>query len=187
MASLKKIEAVLEANGFLRKIAGDTDFDAALLAVETALDTKRGIIVSGKYGCGKTKFLEALTSAFLPLFKVRLGVKSELEKFDPKWQEYWGKNPYASHVYLDDIGAESTTNEFGAKVEVVSDFLMEWEVRHEPGYLLFLSTNYNAVKFDDRYGGRVSSRIKDLCVPLHFTGGDKRSWVVPKNHNRVQG
>ena len=52
--SLKKIEGFLESHGWTRQVAGDADFDAALLAIGQMAATGKGLIVSGEYGVGKS-------------------------------------------------------------------------------------------------------------------------------------
>ena len=103
--SLAKIEQHLESHGWTRKVAGDADFDAALLAIEQMAATGKGLIVSG-------------------------------------------------------------------------DFIVTWHELHRTGTRLVVTTNLTTAELDARYGGRVLSRLKDLCVPLRLNGGDKRKWTT---------
>ena len=32
----------------------------------------------------------------------------------------------------------------------------------------------------ERYSSRVCSRLKELCLPLHLTGADRRKWSAAK-------
>ena len=38
------------------------------------------------------------------------------------------------------------------------------------------TTNLSGEELEARYTMRVCSRLKDLMVPLHLKGGDKRRW-----------
>jgi len=170
----EKIAACLEAKGWKRSVAGSEDFDAAVEAIRLAEELRLGLLVAGEYGRGKTMLAEILARAFGAAFKVRLGYRGEWERLTPGWLDYTAEDPFAQSVFIDDIGSEPRINNFGEKVEHVADFLCEWHARHEPGTRLVATTNMNAKELDCRYGGRVLSRLKDLCVFLRLDGEDHR-------------
>ena len=41
---------------------------------------------------------------------------------------------------------------------------------------LYVTTNLSGEEVVDRYDMRTCSRLKELCLPLHLTGADKRRW-----------
>jgi len=176
--SLIKIERYLETNGWKRKVAGDEDFNATLLAVEKMLATGRGIILSGEYGVGKSSLAAVIAKALGGVFKVRMALPGDMERFDPKWQEFCLENPYRQNVYLDDLGAESPVSEYGVRRDPAGDFIVQYHELHAEGTRLVITTNLNTKEMDERYGGRVLSRLKDLCVPLRLNGRDKREWML---------
>lgn len=197
MSDIRKIESYLEAKGWTRKIAGNADFDAALRAIKLADEERKGLLISGVFGVGKTRLAELIARAFAEFYgfnyrKIELGNPQDVEKLDPDWGELWSEDLHEEVVLLDDIGAETATNDYGIITEPVARFLT---VRHNrlvtaaaragildgrsPFPMVFGTTNLNAVKFDDRYSGRVSSRNKDLFIPLPLTGKDKRLWTTP--------
>ena len=45
---------------------------------------------------------------------------------------------------------------------------------------LYVTTNLSGEEMVERYSSRVCSRLKELCNPLHLTGGDKRKWANEK-------
>ena len=69
--SLKKIEGFLESHGWTRKVAGDADFDAALLAIGQMAEARKGLIVSGEYGVGNDGEASVLHGANLDGASVR--------------------------------------------------------------------------------------------------------------------
>ena len=177
--SLAKTERYLESHGWTRKVAGDTDFDAALLAVGQMAATGKGLIVSGEYGVGKSALAAIAARAFGgEVFKVRLAIPDDLDRLTRPWQEYYAENPYSQSVWLDDLGAENPANDFGIRLERAGDFIVSWYELHGPGTRLVVTTNLTTSELDARYGGRVFSRLKDLCVPLRLNGGDKRTWTT---------
>ena len=174
--SPEDIAAFLELRGFKREIAGEHDFTAAVETIAAMHEIRCGLIVSGTYGCGKTRLCNAIAELFGAPFRVRLGLSAELVKFDRDWQDYHALDPFGGNVYLDDLGAESPANSFGIRYETVGDFIMQFHERHASGAMLILNTNFNLAEIDARYGGRFVSRLKELCFPLKLTGTDKRVW-----------
>ena len=61
---LAKVERYLESHGWTRQVAGDADFDAAVLAVGKMAETGKGLVVSGEYGVGKTALEAVAVRAF---------------------------------------------------------------------------------------------------------------------------
>ena len=176
---LDKIERHLESHGWTRRVAGDADFNAALLAVGQMAETGKGLVVSGEYGVGKSALAAIAARAFGgSVFRVRLALQDETERLTRPWQEYWAADPYAQNVWLDDLGAEQAASEYGVRTERAGDFIVAWHELHRPGTRLAVTTNLTTAELDARYGGRVLSRLKDLCVPLRLAGGDKRTWTT---------
>lgn len=179
--SLAKIERHLESHGWTRQVAGDADFGAALLAIGQMAETGKGLVVSGEYGVGKTALAAIATRAFgRSVFKVRLAIPDDLARLTRPWQEFYAENPYAQNAWLDDLGAENPVSDYGIRLERAGDFIVTWHELHRPGTRLVVTTNLTTAELDARYGGRVLSRLKDLCVPLRLTGGDKRRWTTGK-------
>ena len=175
--SLANVERHLESNGWTRRIAGDADFDAALLAAMEMSETGKGLIVSGEYGVGKTALVNALSrGSCFGVFKVRLALSDDLQRLTRPWQDYFAENPYAQNVWLDDLGAEAPASDFGIRINRAGDFIVAYHELHGAGTRLFITTNLTTAEIDARYGGRVLSRLKDLCVPLRLRGSDKRQW-----------
>jgi len=178
--SLRKIEEYLETNGWTRRVAGKPDFDTAMLAIEQMAVSGRGLIVSGEYGVGKTALAKVVAQAFGGAFKVRLSLAEELERLTIQWQEYHVECPFHRNVLLDDLGAEKPVNDYGIVSELAGDFIVRYHELADEGMRLIVTTNLTTAELDERYGGRVLSRLKDLCVPLRLNGKDKRHWTT--NH-----
>ena len=48
------------------------------------------------------------------------------------------------------------------------------------GARLFVTTNLTGEELAERYTARLTSRLKELCIPLHLKGADKRKWSAAK-------
>lgn len=180
MANLTKIEAWLEAHGWTRRVAGGVDFSAALSAIETALDHRLGLIVSGEYGSGKTRLASAFAASFGYYRRIRCGIAEDLRILTREWMDDHAENLYAGVVLLDDVGAEHPENVYGVKFEPILEFLTRWSELKRENAVLIITTNFTSAELDERYGGRFYSRLKDACVPLKLLGADKRRWKTTK-------
>ena len=184
----------LEARGFKRSIAGEQDFAAAVHALEQMRANhdayneavkrgdlfrprRKGIIVSGEYGVGKTCYMDAVSDMFVYRpYRIDLSQPDEVGKLDPKWMAYNACDLFRQHVYLDDLGAELGGNDYGVRFELVTQFISAYFVRSKGA--LFITTNLRTAEVDKRYNGRILSRLKDLCIPIRFYGKDKRRWEI---------
>ena len=169
--SSKDYGAMLESRGWKREVAkGDFDLGCRIAEAVLGGPTKRGLILSGNYGSGKTSFVKAL----LPNAQM-YSMPHQEGVFDLDYQV-----PQGNPVVLDDIGAEHSVNEYGIRKEPFADFVVQWHARREGLGRLVITTNLSIKEFEERYGGRVVSRLKELCVAARFNGGDKREWTVIK-------
>ena len=109
---------------------------------------------------------------------MRFSIQSQIETLSHECQEYFCRDLNEMSIYFDDLGAETPVNEYGIRIETVADFICEWHTLHTPGTRMIITTNLNTEGIDSRYGGRVLSRLKDLCIPLRLTGKDKRKWQM---------
>ncbi len=159
-----EIAAQLEARGWMRDVAGDRDFDAALAVIANAEHQGKGLWIMGTSGSGKT----ALATAAYGRVPVVRCADMELDAAI-----------YAlGGIILDDLGSESTLNEYGVRREPVA----EWFCRqYDNGGIDFsrfaATTNLTPPEIRERYGERFWSRFSSSALRLVLTGGDKRGAV----------
>ena len=169
-----RLGGLLERNGWLKSVAGEADFAAAAHALAKALLNKLGIVVSGVSGVGKTAFLKAAFGASrLGTAFVDLSDPVEAEKLDALVWPNYRKQLLEMNVILDDMGSEARMNCFGQNRELAAEFVHAYHARGQG--VLLVSTNLDGRQFLERYQQRVLSRLLEICVPLKFTGKDKRS------------
>lgn len=170
-------EGNLAKGNWTREIAGD-DYDVGVNGIVKAYDSstdnhKLGIIITGEYGCGKTSFVRA---AF-PRARIVNCVLPEEVRY-VRLDEYpdYVRELMECDVIIDDLGAETFVNEYGIKRDVIGDFICRYHLFGKGR--LIITTNLRGKELLEKYGGRVGSRLKDLCVPIRFNGKDKREWCL---------
>ena len=205
---IAKAGAYLERRGWTRELAGEADFAAASLALarcsldglpgganppgEPRLDgdvsphpqpaRRRGIFAFGRYGCGKTALLKAIRPLFEPVHFVPLNDPDYAELMDSELWPNWNADAIRCSVMLDDLGAESAITDYGIKREPAAEFVVRYHRARMSspggGARLFVTTNLTGEELAERYTARLTSRLKELCLPLHLKGADKRRWNV---------
>lgn len=170
----------IEHGGFRRDVAGDAAWRSAVAAARVALENKRGLLVFGKSGRGKSCLLRAVERY------ISKGVRRETIWLYCKDESCigWMKDDAASRVllgrtvFVDDIGSEETVVDYGNRKDVVGDFIQKY-YEHGSG-LLFGSTNLSSIDLNAKYGTRVLSRLLSMCVCYKMEGEDKRKRMVIK-------
>ena len=132
---------------------------------------RRGIFAFGRYGCGKTALMRAIKPLCRPVHFVPLNDPEIAALMD---EPEWNADAIRCSVILDDLGAESAVTDYGIKRETAAEFVVRYHQRG--GGRLFVTTNLTGEEIAERYTARLTSRIKELCIPLHLTGADKRKW-----------
>ena len=175
-AMVQSAERRLAASGWLREVAGERDFAAAARALaKVAANRRAGLLVWGGFGSGKTALVRALCSMLVkPPIWVDLGSPEKAELLDARVWPYWNDVALGHCVVLDDLGAEATLNDYGIRRELAGEFVVRYHLRGSGR--LFVTTNLSGEELEARYTMRVCSRLKDLMVPLHLKGADKRRW-----------
>lgn len=167
------IECSLKKMGWTREIAG-RDYDSAIVGLVRALRRERlGMIISGEYGCGKTSFFK---SALCNLTEIDCTLPESVGVLDYNTHSDTVDYMLGTSVFIDDLGAENLVSNYGVKVDTVGDFICRYHMKGKKR--LFITTNLRGDELLARYGGRVFSRLKDLCVPVRFEGKDKRVWKL---------
>ena len=76
--------------------------------------------------------------------------------------------------------------DYGIKRELAAEFIVRY---HQVGEgRLLITTNLTGEEIAERYTARLTSSIKELCLPLHLKGADKRCWAKatgPKQRSQV--
>lgn len=141
-------------------------------------DNKKGLLVMGNTGTGKTILMQTITTSPLGKYEIvsckdiadyAVNGKDSIERY------YWGDSSGDGKCY-DDLGVEKIVQEQYQKsqYEVMTDIIA---TRYDkvPHYLTRITTNLNAEQLEQRYGSRVRSRLREMCNIITLTGKDLRT------------
>jgi hypothetical protein len=148
----------------------------------------KGILLCGNFGRGKTWLMNLFQKNNRQVYHIEhakdvaksfhVGGEEAIQKHylkiknafnDPTvlFQEYSG-------LCMEDIGAEDIKNNYGNKTNVIGDIL---EARYVSGCLgawFHGTTNLTAIQFEQFYGGRISSRMRENVNFIELGGPDRR-------------
>lgn len=169
--------SMLRNAGFTPRIAGHSDFFAAAAAWAKSATLRKGLFVWGGFGSGKTHLMMTIRRFIPSMVTVNLGDPVHAEAIDLEKNREWCDAVMDNSVFLDDLGSEATLNQFGSVRERAGEFITYYHL-HGRGSL-YVTTNLSSEELERRYTMRVLSRLKDLTVPLHLKGPDKRNFSTP--------
>lgn len=153
-------------------------------ALRRGLDLRKGILLSGPVGCGKTSLM-ALVNYFFPKAKQyriqsarNISFEFEKEGFKVIQRYVKGDVPLGLvHSYpvfcFDDLGVEQVQKHYGNPCDVMGEILLSrYDLFVSRNLLTHLTTNLSASEIEDRYGNRVRSRMREMFNLVAF---DKES------------
>ncbi|MFD3003148.1 ATPase [Pontibacter toksunensis] len=154
-----------------------------LSAERQGLSLRKGLLLSGPIGCGKTSLM-TLLRLFLPP-QERYRVKSCREvSFEFHREGYEVIQRYtqpppgsllkASAYLFDDLGTESSGKHYGNTCNVMGEVLLS---RYDQfvlwGVKTHLTTNLSTSEIEKAYGKRVRSRMREMFNLVSFDKGAK--------------
>jgi hypothetical protein len=155
-------------------------------ALELGLSFRKGIVLNGKVGCGKT--------AIMTLFRLFLSNEQRYQikscrniSFQFIKQGYdvindYSKvslnNPYSSNYCFDDLGTEKSLRHFGNECNVMREIILsryDSFISHK--IITHITTNLNSSEIEEFYGTRVRSRMREMFNLVSFDANtaDKRT------------
>jgi len=143
------------------------------------MNLKKGILLSGPIGCGKTSLM-TLIRFFYPeqrhyILKSSREISFEFEKEGFRVINRYGKTGI---FCFDDLGIEQPQKHFGNECNVMAEILLSrYELFISKGIPTHLTTNLSASEIESIYGNRVRSRMREMfnLVAFDKDARDKRS------------
>lgn len=154
-------------------------------AIKRNLDLKKGILLTGPVGCGKTSIM-SLVRYFFPSGK-QYRIKSTREiSFEFEKEGYKIINRYSGRkesdppnlspavFCFDDLGVEQAQKHFGNDCDVMGEILLSrYDLFVSKKIPTHITTNLSASEIEQRYGNRVRSRMREMFNLLAFTKDSK--------------
>lgn len=148
----------------------------------------KGILLCGSYGSGKTWMMKLFQKNQRHCFMIRNAkeladlyeksgevaieeylkpVKNAINDTAVFYQPFLG-------LCIDDIGTDSTKVNFGNRKNVIGDIIEKRYAAGHTGVGFHCTTNLTAKAIEEFYGGRVSSRMREIFNIIELTGEDRR-------------
>jgi len=142
------------------------------------MDPKKGLLISGPVGCGKTSILKLLRH-LVPHQKAYQVIPSRNIVFSFNHLGFKTIEDYGNSGYLcmDDLGVEPMGRYYGQECNVIGEILLSrYELFLNHNVRTHASTNLIAEELEERYGNRVRSRMRKLFNLVDFdkNSADKR-------------
>jgi energy-coupling factor transporter ATP-binding protein EcfA2 len=147
------------------------------------ISLRKGIILSGPVGCGKTSLINILRCFQKPedrfVMKTCRDVSFEfIQDGYPVISKYsklsFNKNDQPRVYCFDDLGTENNLKYFGNDCNVMAEILLSrYELFVSRGMLTHLTTNLNSSEIEEAYGTRIRSRLREQFNLIAFSESAK--------------
>lgn len=148
------------------------------------IDLKKGILLSGPIGCGKTtlmNLMKTLTSTEHKFYiKPCRDISFEFiqDGYDIIQKYSKGKlYPDPKTICFDDLGTENNIKYFGNECNVMAEIILSrYDIFISKKIYTHVTTNLSASELETTYGNRVRSRLRSMVNLIAFdkTTKDKR-------------
>ncbi len=149
---------------------------------EFGISLRKGIMLVGPVGCGKTSIMKAFAKntnnpfAFVTARKVAADYTDKkdggdyvIQKYSALQQAYPQQNFGFDKIgcCFDDIGVEQTQKHFGNERDVIAEVIYS---RYDSGLhnKTHFTANMTADDIENTYGSRIRSRLREMCNFIEF-------------------
>lgn len=158
-----------------------------LVAEEMGIDLRKGILLSGPIGCGKTTLMKIMRQ--MPFKRRNYSIISSREIVSEfmlngyEVLETYSRGILRDHARIprnfcfDDLGAETTSKYFGNECNVMAEILLtRYDLYKDQGIITHATTNLTADELESAYGNRLRSRMREMFNLFGYDGTseDKR-------------
>lgn len=149
---------------------------------------EKGLLLAGNFGVGKTWLMKLFAKNKRQVYHLH-NAKQVADAFEADGEEavrsfvYKIKNavndgarfyqPYTG-LCLDDIGTEDVKVNYGNRKNVIGDLIEKRYALGNCGIFLHATTNLTADQMKEFYGGRVTSRMREVFNLIALPGQDRR-------------
>lgn len=140
---------------------------------ELGYDLKKGILIRGATGLGKTYAVQCIQDNGLnPIILLSMLAITDAIQQEGEFKIEMGEKKI---VYMDDVGTEQPVVKFyGTNIMFFKNFIETTYLRQKSFNSLIISTNENFKGLEGLYGFRVVSRMREMFNVLDVFGEDMR-------------
>ena len=150
-----------------------------------AISLRKGLMLSGPVGCGKTSLMRLFNTLLLPQYKYQVKPCRDIS-FEFNRDGYSVIHKYSTNSYsrgqhkiycFDDLGTENHLKFYGVECNVMAEILLSrYDQFTLHGLQTHLTTNLTSMDIEEQYGKRVRSRMREMFNLLAFDAevNDKR-------------
>lgn len=141
------------------------------------IDLRKGILLSGPVGCGKTSLMNVMKH-LTPTehkFSVKPCRDISFEFIQDGYQiihKYSIGKLYESQpktICFDDLGVENNLKYYGNECNVIAEILLSrYDIFISKRIQTHITTNLSASEIEKHYGNRVRSRLRETCNLIAF-------------------
>jgi energy-coupling factor transporter ATP-binding protein EcfA2 len=150
------------------------------------LSFRKGILLSGPVGCGKTSLMNILRLFqkpedrynLIPCRDISFEFIQEGYSIIHKYSKLSFKNCIPRTWCFDDLGTENNLKYYGNECNVMAEILLSrYDLFISSHMLTHLTTNLSSSEIEEIYGTRVRSRLREMFNLIAFdeSAKDKRS------------
>jgi DNA replication protein DnaC len=147
------------------------------MALHCNINLNKGILLSGKIGCGKTSLMHLIKPFTKPKNDYKIKTCREIS-FEFAKNGYEALHPYTQKSHLqqkltvycfDDLGAEQQIKHFGNNCNVMAEILItRYEHFIKNNSITHITTNLSASEIENLYGNRLRSRMRSMFNLIAF-------------------
>lgn len=149
------------------------------VAIAEGIDLHKGILLTGKIGCGKTSLINLMrplsAESYRPHMTSCREISFEFSKIGYDVISRYSRNaffPYTDvpriHCF-DDLGLEQTVNYWGNNCNVMGEILLSrYDLFIIHKMLTHVTTNLNSQELEEIYGNRLRSRMRAMFNLIAF-------------------
>lgn len=135
------------------------------------IDLKKGILLVGTIGCGKTSLMHLFNILTHPHRRhIVKPTRTIAGEFLQNGYEAIHKYGNTDKIYcFDDLGIEQNMKHFGNESNVMAEILLSrYDLLRYRGIITHATTNLNANELEKLYGNRVRSRLREMFNLITF-------------------
>lgn len=152
-------------------------------AEQLGLDLKKGLLLTGPVGCGKTSLMTVIRCLAYPGFHYQLLSAREIsmqfmDQGYPIVKHYSSVGQRVPQVFcFDDLGSETNMKYYGNETNVMAEILLSrYDLFIQRRIPTHITTNLSASELEQAYGNRIRSRFREMfnLIAWRADAGDKR-------------